>query len=603
MYTTNPKTREWGKHVLGLSRIKLIYARITLTRFTTLYFALAVFSCLSLVIIQSRIFFSNTEGQHAIDDLLHSTNVSTTTIGLSFLRDGDVLLCKNIPGQPDSNCSTLVHRYGHGRMHVRDSTPQLETRAVNLEQCAISLMWLGDVLTDARREDLVILAYQLWLLSMSMMTLLNESLPHLFAALAARALSLGWAGFRLSGNMNLYHAYEHVIAVGKCNGFDPMGDWWSQGGIEVAALVFNLLDFLLSAAVSYKLFKVYASQTFSRVGASAEVHRVYKLVLFFSVMLQLAGFFVLAQTALWIGKISLGPIRMLADHFRMYLAGLIVTAVFSIPWLVLGWLSVRRESKILFLLFAAISCVLFAMATLTLISPLYRFVLTSWSFYATISITADVLLIATSVLAIVCRTQFGKGLAHFLRVETMLDEGDFTPVTFAKGDVSPTYDGTKYELDPELAVLGYSYPKEKGDTLKPAMSGESRKISAFSMILSDQHAENSTIHLSSTPALFQGALTRLPDHAVVKPVARSTSLSSPTNSAASSVLSKSPSPSPPLVEDRNSRTPTREPTKLAAAVVRSGSVPPARRMPPPGRVGLPSRPRARSVSKPAGNFF
>ncbi|KAJ7058121.1 hypothetical protein C8F01DRAFT_1149615 [Mycena amicta] len=405
----NQKTREWGKHVLGLSRVKLIYARVTLTRATTLYFFLALFSCLMLVILQSRTFFSNGDGGHVIAALLRETNVSTTTIGLSFLNDGDVVLCHNIPGQPGANCSTLVHRANeNGHLHVRDLASPLEEREVDLQQCAISLMWLGDVLTDARREDLVVLAYQLWLFSMSMMTLLNESLPHLFASLAARALSTGWASFRIHGNNNLYGEYQHVITVGKCDGFDPLGDWWSQGGIEIAALVFNILDLLVSAAISYKLFKVYASQTFSRVGASPEVNRVYKLVLFFSVVLQLAGFFTLAQTAMWIGKISLGPVRVLTEHFNMYLAGLIVTAVFEIPWLLLGWMSVRRESKILFLLFVFISCVLFSLATLMLISPLYRFVLTDWSFYATISFTANILLVATSVLAIICRTHFGK---------------------------------------------------------------------------------------------------------------------------------------------------------------------------------------------------
>ncbi|KAF7307690.1 hypothetical protein MKEN_01129000 [Mycena kentingensis (nom. inval.)] len=610
-YSPKPKTREWWKHVLWVSRIKLIYARITLTKFTTGYFFLALFTSFTLVILQARIFWSNTEGHDVLSTLLRDTNVSTTNTGFSFLSDGDVLLCNNIPGQGNSNCTTLVHR-PHNHMHVRELATPLELSFVsradeddlelfNMQQCATSLIWLHDVLTDARREDLVILAYQFWLLALSITTLLNESLPHLFAALAARALSAGWASFRVHGNNNLHAAYLHVLAI-RCGQFDPMGDWWNRTSPQIVALVFNVLDLVLSAAISYKLFKVYASQTFSRVGASAQVHRIYKLILFFSVILQLAGFFTLASTCLWIGKIALGPIRQFADHFDLYLAVLIVTAVFDVPWLVLGWLSVRREHKILFLLFALISCILFAMAALMLISPLYRFVLTAWSFYATVSVTAYVLLVATSVLAIICRLQFGKGLAHFLRVTDMLDDGDFTPVTFTKGDESPQYDDKKVMMDPELAVLGYSYPaqktSEKPATLTP---GESRKISAFSMILSDQQAEDNTIHMSGTPALVR-TLTPTqappPAHVVLKPASRSTNIEPPI-----------PRTQKPAERSAQPEAPAEDaPRKPAPAVVRSGSVPPRRG---PSPQGLPSNPssgrhtrqRTGSVTKPAGNFF
>ncbi|KAJ6468965.1 hypothetical protein DFH09DRAFT_493010 [Mycena vulgaris] len=413
----NQKTREWMKHILWISRVKL-YARITLTRYTTLYFYLALLSSIILVILQARTFFGNVEGSYAVTDFLRQSNVNPTSLGISFLRDGDVLLCHNIPGQrgSDGNCTTLVHS-AHSHVHVRDTPLSFDRRvdAPNFQECATSLLWLRDVLNDARREDLVVLVYQIWLFTLSMVTLLNESLPHLFAGLAARVLSTAWAGFRVRGNMNLYSTYLHVIKTGECDGYDPLGSWWDESNTnEIAGLVSNVLNLVMMAALSYKLFRVYATQTFSRVGASPEIHRVYKLVLLLSVSLQLAGFFTLAQTALWISKISMGAIRQLAEHFPIYVAFLAVTAVFEIPWLVLGWICVRREAKTLFLLFSFISLVLCAMATLMFFfSPLYRFVLGEWAFYATMTITAYILLIATSVLAIVCRLQFGKGLAHF----------------------------------------------------------------------------------------------------------------------------------------------------------------------------------------------
>ncbi|KAJ6482871.1 hypothetical protein C8R47DRAFT_575194 [Mycena vitilis] len=417
----NPKTREWFKHVLWISRVKLIYARITLTRYTTLYFYLALLSCLTLAILQSQTYASNSEGAYAVAGFLTKTNVNTTAVGMSFLQDGDVVLCHNIPGQKGANCFTLVERTTHSHLHVRDTILSFDGRAPpplpppdDLQQCALSLMWLEDVLSDARREDLGILVYQIWLMTLSVMTLLNESLPHLFAGLAARVLATAWAGFRVQGNINLYSTYLHVITAGECHGFDPLGGWWNESGAhEIAGLVSNAVNLVLMAGLSYKLFNVYVSKTFSRVGASAEVNRIYKLVLLLSVVLQLAGFFTLVQTALWVSKISFGSIRQFAEHFAIYLAGLIVTAVLEIPWLILGWISVRRESKTLFLVFACISVILFFTSTALFFSPLNRFVIKEWSFYATMSVTSSMLLIATFVLAIVCRLQYGKGLAHF----------------------------------------------------------------------------------------------------------------------------------------------------------------------------------------------
>ncbi|KAJ7041225.1 hypothetical protein C8F04DRAFT_1080663 [Mycena alexandri] len=600
-----------------VSRVKLIYARINLTRYTTLYFFLALFSCITLSALQSAAYFNNTDGSYAVAKFVDQANINTTTVGMSFLQDGNVMLCHNIPGEAGAKCSTLVKTI-HSHMHVRDLALTLDEReSPDLEQCALSLMWLGDVLDDARREDLVILTYQIWLFTMSVMTLLNESLPHLFAGFAARLLATAWGGFRVQGNINLYTTYLNVITTGKCNGFDPMGDWWSDSAPnEVAVLISNTINLVLMGALSYKLFQVYASQTFSRVGASPEVNRIYKLVLLLSVGLQLAGFFTLSQMAMWIAKISFGAIRQLAEHFPIYLGVLIVTSVLSIPWLVLGWISVRRESKALFILFAGISLILFLMATGMFISPLYRFVLREWSFYATMSVTAYILLVATSVLAIICRLQFGKGLAHFLQVSAALDDGDFTPVYFSKGAETPGDDASEFEkkssgFDTELPTLKYtSSTDNKGPKIPEPV--HQRKLSSLSVIFLK---DSKTIKLSSSSEMFRNAtedkrISSAP--VVVQPVVRTTSIPP---------MPSRPKAKPPLninttvpvlpkinvspmryqhtrsetVDARPSRE--REPTKPQQAAVRSRSVP--RR---PSNESNASR-TSPVASKPAGNFF
>ncbi|KAF7373391.1 hypothetical protein MSAN_00548700 [Mycena sanguinolenta] len=417
------RSRERVKHVLSVSRVKLIYARITLTRYTTLYFFLALLSCIIFICLQTGTYLNNMEGTNAVAAFLVQSNVTSSTLGMSFLQDGNVVLCKNIPGQPEANCTTLVKRVS-SHMHVRDTILSFDERAdtpKNPQQCALSLMWLEDVLADASREDFGTLLYHIWLLTLSVVTLLNESLPHLFAGLAARALATAWAGFRVRGNSNLLETYYHVIDAGKCDGFDPLGTWWNQTTTHgILGLVANIVNLVIVAGLSYKLFRVYASQTFSRVGASTEVNHIYKLVLMLSVILQLSGFFTLGQAALWFSKISFGSIRRLADDFYLYLAELVVIAVLVGPWLTLGWISVRRESKSLFLLFSLISLILFGMSTALFTSPLNQFVFKEWSFYATMSVTAYIL--------------FGRNLYSGSYLQTAVRQGSRT---FLAGDRRP----------------------------------------------------------------------------------------------------------------------------------------------------------------------
>ncbi|KAF7326873.1 hypothetical protein MVEN_02581200 [Mycena venus] len=631
----NQKTREWIKHVLWISRVKLIYARITLTRYTTLYFFLALLSCIVLVSLQTATYCSNTMGAYAVAGFLRTSNITTTNVGMSFLQDGDVILCQNIPGQTGANCTTLVKRV-HSHMHVRDTIfefDERETAPENPQQCALSLMWLEDVLSDARREDLGTLVFQVYLLTLSVVTVLNESLPHLLAGLAARVLATAWASFRVKGNMNLLDTYYHVVSAGKCDGYDPLRSWWNQSAShEIAGLVSNAVNLVLMAALSYKLFTVYASQTFSRVGASTEVNRIYKLVLLLSVILQLSGFFTLGQAALWIDKISFGAIRQLAEHFFVYLAELVVTAVLVIPWLILGWISVRRESKPLFLVFCFISLILLMMSTALFFSPLNRFVLREWSFYATMSVTAYILLVATVVLAIICRLQFGKGLAHFLRVTDALEDGDFTPVYFSKGDDAASYkEDSKSQLDPEMPVLGYSDPTDEKLPQRPEPA-HGRKLSSMSVLFAEDSAGKSpadTIKLSSTPALFRNATEKRVSVSpiVVQPVVRSSSITSnstspsrlkgtrPPNIKLGADLTRQDSYVLPAIavspmnynhtrsetvderpsRDRSTAEPAK-PAKPAPAAARSQSVPRK------AATGLPRRP-SDGKSKPPGNYF
>ncbi|KAH9481284.1 hypothetical protein JR316_0005806 [Psilocybe cubensis] len=319
------------------------------------------------------------------------------------------------------------------------------------DECLVSVMWLNDILHDARREDIVLFVFQFWLLLLSFVTILNESIPHLGAGLLGHLLGTAWAAYRVHFTKSLMDQYRNEIIPNACDGRDFMGNWWEDSIKFILPLVvFQSLALLVVAYLSYKLFKVYAHQTFNRAGASPKVNRIYKLVLMFSVCLQLSSFISVASAGMWINKVSHGALAVLAKHAKLYLAGFIVTLVLQIPWLIIGWVCVRRECRIRFFIFCFISTTAFSLSITMFSSNIYRYIFSTWPFFATITITAFVLLVGTTVLGIICRLHFGEGLAHYLQVTEALEGVNFTPVYFTNDSKS---DIEKPEIVPQLTRL------------------------------------------------------------------------------------------------------------------------------------------------------
>jgi hypothetical protein len=60
-----------------------------------------------------------------------------------------------------------------------------------------------------------------------------------------------------------------------------------------------------------------------------------------------------------------------------------------------------------------LSIVLLVVSGLWFGSALFRYELDAWLFFAAVTTMADILLMITCVLAVICRIHFGLGLAHF----------------------------------------------------------------------------------------------------------------------------------------------------------------------------------------------
>ncbi|KAH8823863.1 hypothetical protein DL96DRAFT_240512 [Flagelloscypha sp. PMI_526] len=449
------------KNVLSFTKVKLLYTRITLTRYTAVFFWAALINFIIGVVFQGISLQDHLNGDHVVSTIFQTANLNETTMGLPLLVGNTIRVCDGVPGVEGTTCNGMPVTHGSadttdllaaallshnssatmGARSTSDCSLLLNKRDSSLDSarpvyddngklvgvtpdgqilldlpCITSFVWLAEMLRDAKREDIATLTFQIWLLTLAVVTILNESLPHLGTVLIGHVLLTGWAAFRISESFRLKSIYETAIVGGPCRNFDPMGNWWDvRLSHAIPMVVMNGLALIVMGGLSIKLFRVYAKQTFSRVGATAQIHHLYKLVLFLSACLQLTGFFTLVSAAIWLDKIGYGPVRPFVDHFPIYLAGSVITAVFTIPWLVLGWTSVRRERRNGLIAFFGLSFVMLSIAIAMFASPIYRFVFDRWPFFATMTVTSFVVMLATAFIGALCGRNFGNGLAQYCK--------------------------------------------------------------------------------------------------------------------------------------------------------------------------------------------
>ncbi|CAK5265266.1 unnamed protein product [Mycena citricolor] len=299
------------------------------------------------------------------------------------------------------------------------------------KSCMWSLNWPVSILDDTKREDIVFIAFQFWVLGMSMVALLNESIPHIIASLTTHILATFWSGFQIWHTAFFRQRFDKVITHGACNGVPSLlpNYWQARAGAEIPILALNILALLASGILTWKLVKLFGWQTFKRVGASLTINRVYKLVLLLSISMQLSFFFMGATLSLFVDQLFNGTAGHLAWYIKMYKVTFILTAVMLIPWLVTGWFSVRRESRIGMVVFLALSMMYLAGFCIMFLSTTFRWTFVTWNFFAIVSTVSAILTLMSFVLGIVCQCNFGKGLLRYLNAQEPLPGDDFESVT------------------------------------------------------------------------------------------------------------------------------------------------------------------------------
>ncbi|KAG6844330.1 hypothetical protein H0H87_007688 [Tephrocybe sp. NHM501043] len=328
-----------------------------------------------------------------------------------FARDGPRILAFEQGGKTSVNVSGISGV---------DAVETLDSR------CLWTLNWPLSVLDNTKREDIVFIAFQFWVLGMSVVALLNESIPHILASLVTHMMATAWAAFQIKHTAEFKSNFTRVITEGACSGVSLLPAYWHDRGIaELASLAFNILALLTSSFLTWKLFKLFGWQTFKRVGASLAINRIYKIVLTLSITIQLSMFFMVVTVSLWIDQLFNSAIGDLVDFETLYKVSSFITLALLIPWLMTGWFAVRRELRLQMFIFLLLSVLYLGGWSVMFFSTTFRWTFVTWRFFSIMATASVLLTVASLTLGVICRYNFGKGLLRYLNAQQNLPGDDF----------------------------------------------------------------------------------------------------------------------------------------------------------------------------------
>jgi len=340
--------------------------------------------------------------------------------------------------------------------------------------CLVVLNWPVSILDNTKREDIVFVAFQFWVLGMSVVALLNESIPHIIASLLTHILATAWAAFQISHTALFRADFARLVTKGACRPamILPIKYWEERSKAEISSLALNVLALFISSFLTWRLIKLFGWQTFKRVGASLAINRVYKLVLTLSITIQLSLFFMVSTVGLWIDQLFNGVIAKKATYATLYKVNFLVTLILLVPWLMTGWFAVRREQKIPMLIFLALSFAYLVGWGVMFLSTTFRWTYVQWQFFGAMASASVILTLMSAILGVICRFNFGKGLSRYLNAHQTLPGDDFTPVTPGGTDLEkvafpsnekpiPTYSAT-FGSGPEVPLPTQMFASRMG---------------------------------------------------------------------------------------------------------------------------------------------
>uniref|UniRef100_A0A8H8CFA3 Uncharacterized protein n=1 Tax=Psilocybe cubensis TaxID=181762 RepID=A0A8H8CFA3_PSICU len=398
------------------------YARITLTRGTAAFFVFSFIYCFIQGIVQSFLFSTDVAYGSLVSGIVSGSGLVTRqeTTFLEGTRGHLILqMCTDIPhGQKVYPCFTIFNasalasdgvsapgpvrtlgdQWENGMQMTAGIDEQTNQPAVVLQssnanitlsqQCVRNLAYTSQILANLRREDIAWICLQFWLLAISFLAILNDSVPHILSVLMTRFISTAWSSYSVWRGQAFSANFQELIGdPGTPCSLDIFQSFWgSRFGLQ----------FFMALLAS----------------------------------LQLEAFVLVTSGGLWIDVLMNTAIVEISAHTKLYQALFISTTILLVPWIAMGWYSIRREMKRVMIIFLGIGiCIMAGWATM-FYSIVYRWSFMQWPFLGCFTVASFILLLSSIILGIVCRINFGKGLAQYLHAEETLQSLNFAPDAF-----------------------------------------------------------------------------------------------------------------------------------------------------------------------------
>lgn len=112
-------------------------------------------------------------------------------------------------------------------------------------------------LGNTQREDAVFIAFQFWVLGVSIVALLNESIPHILASLLTHVMATAWGAFQIKHTADFRADFKRVITDSACKRAILSPSYWkTRSYLEIPSLTFNGLALIISCCLTWNLIKV-----------------------------------------------------------------------------------------------------------------------------------------------------------------------------------------------------------------------------------------------------------------------------------------------------------------------------------------------------------
>jgi len=290
---------------------------------------------------------------------------------------------------------------------------------------------------------------------------LYGSVPHTLAALISRTLATGWAVYTTWRGPTFEANFEELIAgpTSPCS-LNLFFKYWRTREVSgIIDLTLSISGLIFFSYLSWTLLKVYNAESVKCVGAPLHIVRVQKFFMALLSTLYLEVFVLIACFGLWHKNLS-----GIAEKKTVYRALWTVTIILLVPWITMGWYSIRREKKKMMVVFLGINFVITVGWAVLFYSDIYRWSFMQWPYLACYTIASFTLLIASLVLGIVCRMNFGKGLAQYLHAESTLASLNFAPGLFS-------HDTTTTAINPPIRKI-HEHSSKELDTKIPDLEDQ-----------------------------------------------------------------------------------------------------------------------------------